>query len=272
MNHIFHNDDIMHISSIDLTVKNLDQALSFYQDVLGLSLFKKDKGTAEIGTHLSKKLITLHEIKHAKNHVKTLGLYHFALLLSHIDELAKVYQRLKRNHYPISGMADHGVSYAIYLEDPDGIGIELYVDKDPSLWPIVDGKLQMFTEPLDIGILMIQSLDKNIDEHTIIGHLHFHVDDLKDAIDFYVDTLGFETTQYFHQSALFVSSGNYHHHLGLNTWQHHAIPKKTDETGLKGYTITIPHNQYTILKEKLNIKDKLSYIDPLNQEIYFTVK
>jgi catechol 2,3-dioxygenase len=124
--------------------------------------------------------------------------------------------------WPIEGASDHGVSEALYLSDPDGLGIEIYADRPRERWERApDGSFRMFTLPLDVEDLLEQGLgdpQAQIAPGTRIGHVHLKVADVPRARAFYGRALGFEQ-QAALPSAAFLSAGGYHHHVGLNSWQ-----------------------------------------------------
>lgn len=146
------------IGHVHVTVADLNRSLAFYRDILGFEVTMQYGDSAvflsaggyhhHIGLNTwAGKGVTPPPSGHS-------GLYHFAILFPTRKELASVLKRLMDAGYPISGVADHGVSEAIYLEDPDAIGVELYWDRPKAEWPKVDGKLTMMTEPLDLKDLL----------------------------------------------------------------------------------------------------------------------
>ncbi|MFA5470537.1 MAG: VOC family protein [Acholeplasmataceae bacterium] len=279
MIHPFHQETTMHISSIELLTSNIEKAKAFYIDLLGLSILNETSSSIDLGTSNNHLLIKLIENKDAAKNNKTLGLYHFALLLSSKAYLASVLYQLSTHNYPITGLSDHGVSLAIYLDDPDGNGIEIYVDRDKSMWPTQNGQIEMYTKALDLNDLM-KSLPKepyvNIDPNTVMGHLHFHVADLDQAKNFFVDVLGFEMIQNYFNSALFISSSKYHHHLGLNTWNKGASLRQPSDVGLISYQLNIPKKDFLTLEKRLSkanvpITNNNAIKDPLGQTVYITV-
>lgn len=281
---IYHTKDILHVSNITLLVKDFHRSLEFYVEILGLSILEKSKHKVVLSANLKDPLITLLEDRNALPPDITLGLYHFALLVPNRKELAKMVQELIIKRYPLSGASDHGVSEALYLDDPDGNGIEIYRDKDIKVWPTEHGKMTMFTNKLSLDELL-QELTKDdifdkIHVDTIIGHLHFHVDDLETAKVFYSHALGFEETLGFMDSAIFLAANGYHHHIGLNTWNGHAPLNKKKQVGLKSYELNIPHHLYLDLVRNLSNHrfpiltelDQKYVIDPLGHKLYFNVQ
>ncbi|MDH3943165.1 MAG: VOC family protein, partial [Anaerolineae bacterium] len=173
------------------------------------------------------------------------GLYHFAVLMPSRAHLGASLQRLIDSGYPIQGAADHLVSEAVYLADPDGSGIELYRDRRRDQWPTLDGQLQMDNAPLDAqGILAAHQSDpqpwEGLHPGTIIGHMHLHVAAIPAAESFYNETLGLDRVLAWH-SASFLSAGGYHHHLGINTWgTESASPPPPNSTGLREFSLILP--------------------------------
>jgi len=279
----YHNHETMHFTSVTLLVKDLSRSIEFYEHILKLNIIYKNKQKIGFGSNLNETIIHLIEDRNALDQEITLGLYHFALLLPNRVELAKIISQLSMSRYPITGASDHGVSEAIYLDDPDGNGIEIYVDKDEALWPKDHHELSMITLPLDIQNLM--QIDdhkpyKAISEQTILGHIHLHVDDLDEASHFYNTALGFQITQHYMQSALFLSDEGYHHHIGLNTWQKGAPLCKPKQVGLKDMTLFIPKSKYINFARRLTdshisilIEQDYQYIvDPLGIKIILCIE
>ena len=174
------------------------------------------------------------------------GLFHTALLFDDAAGLAAtVYRAADDPRSRFVGSADHGVSEAFYFTDPEGNGVELYVDRDRSQWARVDGQLQMFTHRLDPR----GYLEQHLSEAAVagagtspgrVGHVHLQVGDLTRAREFYVDALGFEPTLTTYPGALFVSAGGYHHHLAMNTWNSAGAGPRAASLGLAEVAVTVP--------------------------------
>jgi len=217
------------IGEVQLYVSNLERSIRFYTEKLGFKLLGEEGSQAFLGAG-GRRLIVLNDKPGAKMLSegsaggRTTGLYHFAVLLPDRRGLARLLVHIADNETEVSGVADHGVSEALYLTDPDGIGIELYSDRRRNEWPVDDlGKLQMGTEELDIDGLVMELKGgvppwNGLPEKTIIGHIHLHVANLQEAEKFYTQVLGFQIMQRYGSGAIFVSAGGYHHHIGLNTW------------------------------------------------------
>jgi catechol 2,3-dioxygenase len=145
----------------------------------------------------------------------------------------------------MQGAADHGVSEALYLADPDGNGIEIYRDRPRAQWPYAGGQLRMGADPIDFDDLLTEKTTgetrAGLATGTVVGHVHLHVARLEDAERFYVGVLGFQLMQRYGPSALFVSAGGYHHHIGLNTWAGvGAPPPPPGAIGLRHVVLQLP--------------------------------
>ena len=238
-----------HIGSVHLTVSDLARAILFYEMRLGLKLRHQENGTAVMGVAGGGELLVLSENRSAAARVRgTTGLYHFAILVPSRPDLAHRLRRLIETNTPMQGASDHGVSEALYLADPDGNGIEIYRDRPREAWPVVGGQLRMGVDPLDLDDLLKEETpggsvegDVIMPAGTTMGHVHLHVADLSAAHRFYVDVLGFDVMLRYGPSALFVSAGGYHHHIGLNTWAGVGAPAPPpDAVGLRYFEVRLP--------------------------------
>ncbi len=234
------------VGPVRLTVADLGRALGFYAGVLGLRGARQPDGgyTLAAGDLV---LLTLDERPGARaKPPRSTGLYHVAILVPTRADLARVITRLAETRYPVSGASDHLVSEALYLDDPDGNGIEIYVDRPRAAWPTAGREVRMAVDPLDIDGLLGELGGTpgpwaGLPAGTTIGHVHLQVADLRAAEAFYVGVLGFEVMQRFANSALFLSAGGYHHHLGLNVWAGvGAPPPPPDAVGLRHYAVRLP--------------------------------
>ena len=235
------------LGPVHLTVTDLDRAVGFYQDPIGLRLHGRDDSgdhpTAAMGTG-GDDLLVLHENPAAQPPGRHAGLYHFALLFPTREEVARALQRLAVSRTPITGASDHGVSEAIYLNDPDGNGIELYGDRPREAWPPPRSpreRVGMFTEPLDVPDLIAlvdgQDLVRHAEDGLRLGHMHLHVGDVEEAMRFYAGELGLEEMARY-PGAAFVAWDGYHHHLGFNTWRGEGVPPAPeDAVGLRHWTV-----------------------------------
>ncbi len=232
------------VGAVHLQIDNLQRSLDYYRDVLGLQVLERTVESAGLGAHGSDgPLVWLH----AKAGVKPVprrgafGLYHFALLLPDRAALGRFAEHLLRTGVRV-GMADHLVSEALYLTDPDGLGIEVYADRARNTWQHRDRELAMTTASLDIDDVIAAGGDHRWNGApigTTIGHIHLHVGSLEAADAFYHRALGFDKTVWTYPGALFFSAGGYHHHLGTNTWS--PGPAATeDDARLLEWEILVP--------------------------------
>jgi len=234
------------IGGVSLTVRNLDRSLSFYSQVLGFHLLQRqgDEATFSAGFD-SAPLIRLCERPGANVRPSgTSGLYHLAILYPSRKALGTALHTLLRQEYPVRGASNHGVSEAIYISDPDRIGLELYADLPREQWAWEGDEVKMVTEPLDVEQLLEESPpvgEAPVAPRTTIGHVHLQVSDLERSAHFYRDLLGFRLTQSSYPGALFLAAGKYHHHIGLNVWAGEGVPSPpVDSAGLRSFTISIP--------------------------------
>lgn len=235
-----------HIGGISFNVRTLDRSVSFYSEVLGFHLLKRQGAEATFSTGFdSKPLITLCEKPGARpKPFGTTGLFHLAILYPSQKDLGTALHTLLRQEYPMRGAANHGVSEAIYLADPDKNGIELYADLPREQWKWAGGEVEMVTEQLDIERLLEESPPVGaapIPPRTMIGHVHLQVSDLERSVRFYRDFLGFRLTQSNYPGALFLAAGGYHHHIGLNVWGGEGAPAPPpDSAGMRSFRISVP--------------------------------
>ena len=225
----YHQAPLAYISTITLNVHDPKRMVDFYTQ-LGMRILSQTKHETMLGTS-SPLLILKHDQDYALENKATQGLYHVAYLVPTRAELGSVLKHLIDQKIPLQGLSDHGVSEAIYLADPEGNGIEIYADRPSILWPYENKKLSMMTEMMKYKeVLSLATPFKGFSKETILGHLHLHVGDLKEAVTFYQEKLGYDLMQFYGDSAVFLSAGGYHHHLGLNTWKGTNISKKHPHT------------------------------------------
>jgi catechol 2,3-dioxygenase len=217
-------DPALRIGSVQLAVSDLQRSSDFYERVLGLPLIARDDHTASLGADLSHPALVLSDISSpVAVPPRSSGLYHVAWLHPTRAALADTVRRIAGARWRFDGASDHGVSEALYLSDPDGLGIEIYVDRPREQWqrPSDGHGVTMYTLALDVDDLLAQGNETPsvaMAPGTGIGHVHLKVADVARASAFYRDALGFEE-QAMLPSAAFVSAGGYHHHVGLNSWE-----------------------------------------------------
>lgn len=240
----FHRNPHTFVGQVNLKVQELERALFFYQNVIGFRILERTEKTASLTADGKTALVTLRQPDHVvSRRGRTTGLYHFALLLPARSDLAQFVLHLAEWGVPI-GSSDHRVSEALYLSDPDGNGIEICRDRDPSEWEWRNGEVAMTVDPLNFTDLLAGQPRKawtGLPSDTVVGHIHLHVSELPKAEQFYVQGLGFEVVNRFGSQALFLSTGKYHHHIGLNTWNGvGAPPPPENSVGLESFTLVYP--------------------------------
>ncbi|HJU65446.1 MAG TPA: VOC family protein [Gemmatimonadaceae bacterium] len=233
------------LGPVRLQVVDLGRSIDYYQRMIGLAVIDSIDSTARLGAQGSPvPLVELHERKGATfvSPRSRLGLYHFAILLPERAALGRFLAHLAQAGAH-AGMADHLVSEAIYLTDPDGLGIEIYADRPRESWRTRGSSIEMATAPLDVRDLVQAGGDEpwtGAPTGTRMGHVHLHVPDLRSASAFYHRGLGFDTVTLSYPGALFMSAGGYHHHLGTNTWAEDAPLPMDDDARLLEWTIVVP--------------------------------
>ncbi len=236
--------DDTYVGAVQLQVADLYRSLDYYGRVLGLHVIEQDGGSAVLGSHAGRVLVRLHAKPgiHPVPQQGAFGLYHFAILLPDRASLGRLLTHLSRVHRGRLGMADHLVSEALYLWDPDGLGIEVYADRPRATWRHENRELVMATDPLDAQSLMAAGGStswEGIPDGTVMGHVHLHVGDIARAQAFYHAGLGLEKTVWSYPGALFLAAGGYHHHLAVNTWS--AGPSaRQDQARLLEWELVLP--------------------------------
>ena len=233
-------DPSLRIRSVELAVSDLPRSVDFYERVLGLPLIARDEHRAELGWDPARPALALADIA-APTPLPpgATGLYHVAWLHPSRAALAETVLRVASSAWLIEGASDHGVSEALYLSDPDGLGIEIYADRPREQWEHPPGGhgVKMVTLPLDVDDLLAQSAAEptpSMPAGTAVGHVHLKVSDVPRAANFYRERLGFEE-QATLPSAAFLAAGGYHHHVGLNSWQSRgSTPAPDSAPGLRG--------------------------------------
>jgi catechol 2,3-dioxygenase len=229
------------VSQVVLTVSDLARARSFYEGTLGLSVLD-DEHDLQLGAGGDPFLRLVHDPR-ASVARGTARLYHFAILYPSRGALADATRRLVDRRWPLQGAADHLVSEAVYLPDPEGNGIEIYRDRPRSEWTRTEDGIEMATLPLDLQALLSESKNDSasVPDGTVMGHIHLHVRDIAEAERFYRDVVGLELMARYGDSASFLAAGGYHHHLAINTWgTAGARPAVAGALGLRWYRLELP--------------------------------
>lgn len=235
----FANRTPLRIGAVGLKARDLSRLTDFYSQAIGLDVLDRDSKTAWLGAGG----VTLLELESAPEALpddpRTAGLYHTAFLQPTRADLARWLVHAARNRVPLTGASDHLVSEAIYLDDPEGNGIEVYRDRLPEEWRWSGGRIQMATDRLDLDNLAADAGNTayaGAADGLRIGHIHLRVGDLAPTQQFY-GVVGLEPTA-GRSGALFMSSGRYHHHVGSNVWQSAGAGKRDDDrAGLSWFAI-----------------------------------
>ena len=231
-----------HVGGVRLQVSDLARSRAFYEQVLGLRVHASTNDSAALGPPDSDPLISLQSSSGVTPARRgAFGLFHFALLVPDRATLGRFAAHLSAIRARV-GSADHSVSEALYLTDPDGLGIEVYADRPRSAWRRRAQELVMTTDPLDTAGVVAAGENRpwsGMPAGTTIGHVHLHVASLEEGERFYHAALGFDKTVWTYPGALFLAAGGYHHHLGINTWS--AGPRaKDDEARLIDWELVVP--------------------------------
>ncbi len=279
------------MGAVTLRVADLDKETAFYRDSVLLTVLEQHPGGPAGGARvalgrLGTPIVILEhtpELRHAGPHEA--GLYHVAVVFEREQDLAAaVYSIATRHPGAFTGSSDHIVSQAFYFTDPEGNGVELYWDRDRTLWSWVDGHIKMGGTFLDPN----RFLEQHLDEVAIIeaaaapakvGHVHLSVGDLDTAREFYVDRLGFEIVAEMPGQGLFVSAGGYHHHMAMNIWNSQGSGPRQNTLGLGLVRISVPTaDNLSELDERLSDhgltpghdNDALLFADPWGNAVEVT--
>ena len=241
----FRLPDATHLGRVVLQVADLDRSLGFYEGLIGLRVVRREERVAQLAAHGEDTVLLELRAKPGVRPVPArglLGLYHFAILLPDRATLGRFLRHLSEAGAR-AGMSDHLVSEAIYLTDPDGLGLEVYADRPRSTWRHEDRQLAMTTAPLNVRDLIAAGGSERwsgAPAGTVIGHVHLYVDRVETGSAFYHEALGFDKVVWSYPGALFVSAGGYHHHLGMNTWAAASPLATDDDARLLEWEIVVP--------------------------------
>lgn len=238
--------DATRLGRVRLRVADLARSIAYYESVLGMAVLERTNESATLGAHGSNRaLVELHELSGARPFPRRgrLGLFHFAILLPDRISLGAFVRHLAEQGVR-AGAADHLVSEAFYLTDPDGLGIEVYADRPRETWQRVGRELMMSTDPIDMNDLLEASGGvqwEGMPAGTVMGHVHLHVGGLDAASAFFSEAMGFDRTVWSYPGALFLAADGYHHHLGTNLWAGaEATPTGPNDAGLLEWTLELP--------------------------------
>lgn len=237
--------DHARLGGVHLQVADLDSSVAWYRDGIGAQVLRQKGHVASLGAHGDPTaLLTLHGHPGASPMPSRgrLGLFHVAWLLPDRASLGRLISHVAARGEHV-GSADHLVSEALYLQDPDGLGVEVYADRPRSSWNVSRGQVEMASLPLDVAGLVRAGgsvTHDGLPRGTTIGHVHLHVGDLEASTAFYRDVIGFDVTQSAYPGARFLSAGGYHHHLGTNTWAGaNALPPAAGDAQLLRWDLVL---------------------------------
>ncbi|MGG2105060.1 VOC family protein [Lysinibacillus pakistanensis] len=251
----FHEKPNTYVTNVEIKVSDLQRSLTYYQEVIGFKVLQQESHKATFTADGKTALLTIVQPETVEEKTRfTTGLYHFALLLPSRRDLANVISHFHKNGVYF-GASDHDVSEALYLSDPDKNGIEIYADRPEDKWTWHSNQVHMVTEPLNIHSILAEGNDtwSGLPTGTVMGHIHLSVSNLTEAEEFYTKGLGFDIVTRYGTQALFISTGRYHHHIGLNTWYSENAPKLGEhQVGLKTFSLRLDNEQQVAtMKENL---------------------
>ncbi|MGE6487097.1 VOC family protein [Paenisporosarcina sp. NPDC076898] len=281
----FHQQPTTYTKHVHLNVVDLAKSTNFYKNILGLQILNQTTSIIRFTTNGQDAILTIEQSSEVSHHsTNAAGLYHMAFLLPSKKELGTIFNHIRSTGYPFSGASDHLVSEALYLNDVDGNGIELYYDRSPDMWKWQSDMVEMTVDPLDIESLVAsaeESSTSSMPKETVMGHVHLRVANMGEAVKFYVEGLGFDIVSRYGTQATFISSNGYHHHIALNTWGHPSSIKRTEQTlGLKSFSIVYPDDasRQQVVKKLNEIgasvfeqNDYIGAIDPSGVEVQLFV-
>ena len=247
---VYQYNSQIYLAEVALNVKDLESQTAFYHQLLGLEILNQSENQVLLDAD-GKPLVRLIKTDDISNPKQSYGLYHMALLLPSCEDLANVFKHLLDLKIPLVGGADHGYSEAIYLEDLEGNGIELYRDKPVNKWDIrEDGRIIGVTE--ELSAQDIYELGRDVDpfviaEGTRMGHVHLSVKNSRESSAFYQESLNLED-KFTIPHASWIASGDYHHHLAVNEWGGKSLARRENGlTGLAYYVVEV-ENKEELLK------------------------
>lgn len=275
----YHTLPATYVSHVALNVSHLERSLIFYKQVLGFRVFEQTNNRVSLTAGSGNPILTLYEIKDTEpNQGESSGLYHIALLLPSRRFLAELYIYARKNEVLFEGAADHLTSESVYLSDPDGNGLEIYVDRPSSDWMWNDGRVAMDLIPLDTKDLLQENVGKwnGIPPGTRIGHVHLRVRSLEESTRFYTQYFPYQVVSKYGNQAIFLSTEKYHHHIALNTWKDGMFVKGAS-FGMRSFTLEMTAEYRICALKKLRddghevdcISEHYVVEDPVGNTIYF---
>lgn len=274
------------IVRVDLRVQDVDRSLTFYRDIVGLEVLDRTSDRADLGSPGGPVILSLNSSGvSGPAEAQVTGLFHTAIRFPDRKILGDALARLVEAGMRI-GAGDHGVSEALYIDDPDGNGVELYYDRPREQWPRPSGgmRVPMYTAPVDLQALLDDSRNSDAigdkaPRGTDVGHVHLQVADIAQTVAFYVDSMGLDLMAQLGDQAAFFASHGYHHNLGANTWHSRGqAPARKDRAGLERITFRSTAVAVSDLEQRLRdrpyetwkAEDELTVIDPDGVELRFS--
>lgn len=262
------------MDAVTLRVGDLTNMSDYYEKALALAPIEEAAIGTEVHRVLGRGTTPMVRLVHTPGLPATdpreAGLFHTAFLFDDTASLAAtVYRAAHDPRSRFAGAADHLVSEAFYFTDPEGNGIELYVDRPREAWSYVDGKLQMATLALDprtyLGTHLDEAILQSVERQSgKVGHIHLQVGDLRQARSFYVNAIGFDPTVEDYPGALFAAAGGYHHHVAMNTWNSRGAGPRAARLGLGDVAVTLPtRDDLDRVAERLR-DERIDYADQGN--------
>lgn len=241
-------DSAAHIGKVVLKVNDLKKQVQYYTNSIGLDVLHSTNEVVQLGVKKDGVvLLELRKVSSPLSKRRKAGLYHVAFLLPTRKDLGNILYALLKKQVPLVGASDHGYSEAIYLQDPEGNGIEIYIDKPMNVWDIKkDGRIAGITVEMDAkGVLAGRDqASEKFPAGSKVGHVHLSVADLEKTRSFYTNILGMSIKDYYGNQAIFFAAGEYHHHVGTNNWLGKTIPApEVSDLGLDYYTLIVSNMQ-----------------------------
>lgn len=274
-------DELDHLSdtvvgTVTLRAADLGRQRDFYERAIGLEAGDEGPTGVALADADGRVLIKL-DSSAARgsapfSHPHT-GLFHNAFRYSDRPALGAAVRRTVELAPVFEGASDHGVSDAVYFRDPEGNGVELYRDRAYEQWPAAgEGKVGMYTRPLDLAALIGEAADHELPARCDIGHIHLQTADVEAIAEFWRDVFGLDERQRFGPQAVFLAEGLYHHHIGANTWHSAgAGPAPPDRPGLHSFELRLRSadrvDKAAARLEEAGIKvvaegDQVAFLDP----------
>lgn len=264
----FHQQPNVFVNHVTIKVQELKRSIPFYKNIVGFQVLEQSETKAVLTANGTTPLLTLEKRGEVVPKLpRTTGLYHFAILLPNRKELGKFINHLTEQRFQITGAANHEISEALYFNDPEGNGIEVYCDTPPSSWRWQNGLIRATNSQLDFESIAADAkgeLWTGLPQDTLMGHIHLHVSDIKKAERFYHQGLGLDVVIRMGDHALFFSTGGYHHHIGVNIWNGTGAPQpQINSVGLQNFTINFPNEKakQTIVQNLQSLQYSVSQID-----------